>query len=481
MSTQHPDNVTVPFFAPSPTMAGDDEVMEDFYAYSHLGCEEQMWDAEGKEVDAFVVEKLLSAHPDFFRANPLGETVFLTPRVPNPAVEAAQAKILLEVLHSLPRHSDIARLFHGRERPPIFEVILPMTTAARDLERIRRYYERFVAGLGDVRVLAGDEPLRSSFGAFEPRAVAVIPLLEDRERLETADEVVRDYVRMSGVLHQRVFIARSDPALNYGFTAAVLLALGALERLAALERETGIPIYPILGAGGAPFRGNLRPPNVQRVLATYPSVQTFTIQSAFKYDHSAAEATAAIGALRTARRAAPIAIVQDKHTSAIVDRAIAGYRASVSSLAPLVRSIARHVPRRRKRRLHVGLFGYSRSSGGIALPRAIPFCAALYSIGVPPEIIGLASLSADDRRWLRERIPGFEDDIRDALRYLDPAAAADVPEPVRADIAAAEELIGESDKDHIEMTRALRRSLDGSPEGMSELIVRCASLRHFLG
>ncbi len=34
-------------------MSGEDEIKEAYYAFSHLGCEEQMWDCEGKEVVAF--------------------------------------------------------------------------------------------------------------------------------------------------------------------------------------------------------------------------------------------------------------------------------------------------------------------------------------------------------------------------------------------------------------------------------------------
>ena len=60
MSTQHPDNVRTPFFCSSTIISGDDEVKEAFYAYSHLGCEEQLWDCEGKEVDTHVVKKLLA-------------------------------------------------------------------------------------------------------------------------------------------------------------------------------------------------------------------------------------------------------------------------------------------------------------------------------------------------------------------------------------------------------------------------------------
>ena len=43
MSTQHPDNVSVPFFSSSDQIGGESEVTEAYYAYSHLGCDEQMW------------------------------------------------------------------------------------------------------------------------------------------------------------------------------------------------------------------------------------------------------------------------------------------------------------------------------------------------------------------------------------------------------------------------------------------------------
>ena len=121
MSTQHPDNVAMPFFAQQAPLTAEDEVREAYYAFSHLGCDEQMWDHEGKEVDGHVIEKLLTSYESYFAQHPIGETVFLTPRIPNPSLEPTQAKVVLEVLQSLPRHADIARVFYERERPPILE------------------------------------------------------------------------------------------------------------------------------------------------------------------------------------------------------------------------------------------------------------------------------------------------------------------------------------------------------------------------
>jgi phosphoenolpyruvate carboxylase len=59
MSTQHPDNASVPSWSESEIIGGNAEILEAFFAYETLGCEEVMWDAEGKDVDTRVVRKLL--------------------------------------------------------------------------------------------------------------------------------------------------------------------------------------------------------------------------------------------------------------------------------------------------------------------------------------------------------------------------------------------------------------------------------------
>jgi phosphoenolpyruvate carboxylase len=71
MSSQHPDNVRTPFFASQSIIGGEDEIKEAYYVFSHLGCDEQMWDMEGKEVDNFVVVKLFSNYDYFFKENKL--------------------------------------------------------------------------------------------------------------------------------------------------------------------------------------------------------------------------------------------------------------------------------------------------------------------------------------------------------------------------------------------------------------------------
>ncbi len=221
MSTQHPDNVNPPFFASSPLLSGEDEIKEAYYVFSHLGCDEQMWDCEGKEVDNYVVKKLLANYKSFFQENILGEDYRLTLRVPNPTIEREEAKILLETLESIPRSYDTATLFYGMEVAPVFEVILPMTSSSTSLNRIYNYYKKFVVEKQNFSL--GDVTIKEWIGEFKPQSINVIPLFEDYDGMLSAANITREYLDGKNIHHQRVFLARSDPAMNYGMISAIIL------------------------------------------------------------------------------------------------------------------------------------------------------------------------------------------------------------------------------------------------------------------
>jgi phosphoenolpyruvate carboxylase len=157
MSTQHPDNATpAPFADDVGVLRGDGEVAEAVHVFA-LGCDEQMWDSEGKESDNQVVRKLLTGYHHLFQKEfQLGRDVALTLRVPNPRVERDMRKSMVEALQSIPSAWDMAQSFYGEENiSPIQEVILPLTTSAEELSLIEAYYRKMVVGQEDDTLLDG--------------------------------------------------------------------------------------------------------------------------------------------------------------------------------------------------------------------------------------------------------------------------------------------------------------------------------------
>jgi phosphoenolpyruvate carboxylase len=480
MSTQHPDNVATPFFAENSELGGEDEIQEAYYAFSHLGCREQMWDCEGKEVDNFVVKKLLTKYEYFFKKNVLGKDIFLTLRVPNPTVEKSEAKILLEMLESISRSFDVAKIFYGENVAPIFEVILPMTTTHKSLNRVYFYYKNFIIGKQNELFFEGDVKISEWIGGFKPEEINVIPLIEDKEHMLNAHEIVGKYLKDKRVEYQRVFLARSDPAMNYGFISAILINKVALQRLHTLTEQISVEILPIIGVGSVPFRGNLKPTNVDNCLEGYPSVQTFTVQSAFKYDYPEKDVRKAIDKISRKRRKKPITVDEERCLE-IIEKFSAEYEKHVKLLAPLINHVAKYIPSRRKRKLHIGLFGYSRNVGEISLPRAIRFCASLYSIGLPPEMLGMSVLNQRDIEYFAEIYKNFENDLRDAMSYFNEEVLKILPHPLTKKLKTIM-VEFEVDEDHKQITNQIINCLKKERfENLQELIVRAAWMRKFLG
>lgn len=481
MSTQHPDNVTTPFFSDSDVLAGEAEVKEAFFVFSQLGCMEQMWDSEGKEADNQVVEKLLSRYHNFFTKKHLGRDFFLTYRVPNPSVEKNQGKILLETLHSIPRAYDVARAA-GIDVPPIFEVILPMTTSHLELERVRNYYEHIIIGQKETRLGAEKISVRDWVGDFQPERINVIPLFENLESISACDRIVSKYLEGKDPEYQRVFLARSDPALNYGSASAVLLSKIALQKLHGVEEKTGIPILPIIGVGGAPFRGNFTPGNVSNCGDEYPSVQTYTAQSSFKYDHPFRDVVNAVDIINHVHRRPPLPI-DEKRAMDLMKKMVKVYETQLKDIADLINGISAFVPGRRARKLHVGLFGYSRSMKGIKLPRAIKFCASFYSLGIPPELLGLSALNEKEFDELHTLYTKIDEDLRDSAKFLNKTNLGRMPSSIRTGIAKVIEWIEfEPDDDYSAITTRIYENYTGGKHThLVEDIKAAAWKRNFLG
>lgn len=478
MSTQHPDNVNMPFFSQGEVFSGDGEVKEAYYFYSHMNGSEQMWDSEGKDVVNSVVSKLLTNYSNYFRENELGRDVYLTLRVPNPSVEKTEGKILFETLESIPRSYDVAKVFYKKDQSPIFEVILPMTTSSEELTRVHNIYKELIVGKENIVLNGDDNRIGDWVGEFMPKEISVIPLYEDLERLLNCDKISREYIEGKGLEYQRVFLARSDPALNYGLTSAVLLNKLALQKLDDLTDELSVELYPIIGVGSAPFRGNLKPSNVENVLKEYPSVHTYTIQSAFKYDNSINSVRKGISKIKNSETG-NAQVLNESELRKVISDYSKEYGKQVIKLSNVINRVANHVPKRRKRKLHIGLYGYSRSVNGIALPRAIKFTASLYSIGLPPELLGLNALKGKSLEKVLNAYKFFEHDLKDSLRFFNcdnpftPEGVEDFVDEFITDY--------EINHEHAGLTNKIINSLTREEAGLESNIIEAANIRGFLG
>ncbi|MBI2574290.1 phosphoenolpyruvate carboxylase [Candidatus Woesearchaeota archaeon] len=483
MSTQHPDNVNIPFFAESSELTGDDEIKEAFYSYSHLQCREQLWDCEGKEVDAFVVKKLLSKYEPYFRRKRLGRDVFLTLRVPNPSVEKNEAKILLETLEGIPRNFDTAALFYGDDIAPIFEVAMPMCTSDREIIRVAEYYKTHVVGKQLHTLSEGDIAVSDWIGKFSPESIRLIPLMEDKETILNPQRVIEGYVKSQRINdYLRVWLARSDPALNYGSLTTVLMLKISLQKIRELSEKLSVELPPILGCGSAPFRGNFRPTNIRSFMKGYPSVHTYTLQSAFKYDYPVNQVAEAIEEVENSAVCNPVQ-VDEKRCLDIIEKLTNEYQRHVKLIAPMINEMAPYVPSRRKRKLHIGLFGYSRNVAEVKLPRAITFCAAMYSYGLPPELIGLSALDGKDVDYIRSVYANFDNDLKDSLCYLNEDNLRIFPHEVAGAIRKAASFAEyEPDLKHRKVTSIIADDYSNRNfKLLTENITRAGFIRRFLG
>ena len=418
MASQHPDHVRPPPWLDTPMIGGDDEVEEVFQSWSRLGCMEAMWDAEGKDVDLNVVRKLYTRHPDFFREHLIGRDYFLTYRIPNPSLETAERKVYFETLQSIPKHYDAAQLFYGRETvPPVFEVILPFVSKAAEMVRLVNTYQKAVVSLGEIPIDYPDMRLKEVIGDVKPERIEVIPLFEDYESISSLDRIVTRFVELQSPRYLRVFIARSDPALNNGMLTATILTRLALQKMSKAVEETGIPIHPIIGAGTMPFRGGLAPDRLDTFLKQYGSFTTVTIQSAFRYDYAESQVVEAVKRLNGCLPEKPLPpsdSMDEKTLSKVVEKLRTAYLEFSAEAAPTITSLSRLVPPRRARKLHIGVFSYSRRIGSVELPRAIPYACVFYTLGLPPEFIGLRALRGledEELDLLMDAYPTLRDDL----------------------------------------------------------------------
>ncbi|AFT81283.1 phosphoenolpyruvate carboxylase [Leuconostoc carnosum] len=496
MGTQHPDNANAPFWDSSqqPFISAYREMNEAFENFSELDVDEYMWDWEGKHADAAVIDRLFSTEYDYFKSHQIGRDKFLTFRFPN--IWEEKGYNLMQAMTAILSSEDFSHDL-GFDQRPLFETILPMTQRADQLIEMQILFEK-LAKFKSVEFTKSDK---------NNPYIEMIPLFEDFNTQLHAPEILKTYLK----LHEehfgfrpkylRVFLAGSDSALTAGFMSSITGNKLAIARLHEFAQEENIEIYPISGTGSAIFRGGLSPKRIQRYLKEFPGVRTATVQSAFRYDFPLEEVTAAITELKAQLPVVEplkISAADQKILTEVAEESAEFYAHTLDQLVPDMQPIFKAFPKRRDRRQHVGVLGYSRSVDGIELPRAINFTGAFYSIGVPPEFIGfgraLKNLKPSHLETFVRHYPSMADDFRELANYVNldaleilkthSSAWADVARDIMImkDIFNLE--IGPKTREqqqHAEIALQVVQIKEGSSIAITALINRMAQLRHFLG
>lgn len=424
MATQHPDNAGVPWWGSDAFITTQDELEELTTLFAELDIDEYMWDWEGKYVDEAVGEKLFSRAGELLKKKPLGECVHLTYRIP--AFDGEKMHRMARAFMNILSLADLARDL-GLPRPVVTEMFLPLTTAASQPKAVRKTFKE-VAGYHRAVFHAGKKADMPLLDLFE-----VTPLVEDVPSLLGIEKIIRPYweslvaeKKDMSRRGQRIFLARSDPAMNAGLVPAVLAVKAALSTAYSVGKSLGIDVHPVIGTGSLPFRGSVNPLYTKPFLQQYAGVATYSIQSGFRYDYEIKDVRKALKLIHEQAPKMKVMHVSPndaKHIAELAELFTNLWRPAIESIAPLINQVAALVPQRRERLQHIGLFGYSRGVGKVRLPRAIGFTAALYSVGVPPELITTGrGLRLAHKRGLGDVIekyyPALRDDIQHAGKYL---------------------------------------------------------------
>ncbi len=414
-----------------------------------LGLEEFMIDFEGKMTPYHQTADI--AHQLINKNLLPGRDVWLTPRISN-ATEETVFRQIMALMSIIEADYDIMR--SADQSGGIEEVVLPMVKGADDLVNIR-------SRIADIFDLAHKE-----FGMTrDPNALQVIPLIEDIPNMLAFADFYREYhenclAKKLTNRRLRFMIARSDSAMIYGLVAAVLAVRVMISDAAKLGDDLELVSAPIYGGGALPFRGHVRLENLPNLLHTFSGIKTVTIQSGMRYDHEpgVAAETAAIlkkelpGSVARRFTAEEKTLIKD-----ILVRFAAEYMSIFSQVAELACKVSEIVPGQRDRLTSRGPTGYARRAPDpndvgrliddadlsarlqaikmpteTAIPRAITYTASLYSVGVPPEFLGIGEgLAAIAKVHGQEGVdrlidfyPALKTDIDFASRFLSLKVAA---------------------------------------------------------
>ena len=111
----------------------------------------------------------------------------------------------------------------------------------------------------------------------------------------------------------------------------------------------------------------------------------------------------------------------------------------------------------------------------------ISFCAACYSLGLPPEVLGLNVLSKDDTRCLKEMHVNFPFDMQAAMSYFNEDVLTILPSEVKASLALDWGPCEINQAHKVITSRIIDAVKNKDSANMQNMLVEAAHIRKFLG
>jgi len=441
MATQHPDNadkyITI--------QQEPDEAIECLLSQEEegLGIEEIMIDFEGKLTPYHQTSQIVLGLLN--KGIIPGKDVLITPRIPNTKKEPMFRQLMS--IMSLVETNILA--YASSKDQAIIETIVPMIETGHEVIQIQERINSVIE-LGnknyDIKL-----PLNS---------IRVIPLVEDVPSIVSVVDILDEYYKDSiekglEIDNIRIMFARSDSAMSYGMVSSVLSLMIGISSALKWGEDNNVTVAPILGCGSLPFRGHLTENTVNEMFKTYAGVKTFTVQSGLRYDHDRDSVKMVINTLKENMKNNDKRVFSDEDI--IMMKEFIGiftkyYMRSFLKSIKTVESISSFIPKNRDR-LSGNKKGleYIREiadmDGIIALvsdetlkkelseieinvecavPRAISFTASMYTLGLPPEFMGVGraleeisnKFSKDAVDKLLEFYPMLKTDLTYAAKYV---------------------------------------------------------------
>jgi len=442
MATQHPDNanryITI--------QLEPDEAIQGLTSQDQggLGIEEIMIDFEGKLTPYHQTSQI--ALGLIGQGIIPGKAVAITPRIPN----AKKEPIFRQLMSVMSLVETNVLAYQQTSVQAITETVVPMVETGIELIHLQERINSVIE-LGNKNY-AIQFPLNS---------IKIIPLIESVPALVNVDKILDDYYQNSinngnSFDRLRIMFAKSDSAMSYGMMASVLAVLIGIDKSLNWGQLNKVEISPILGCGALPFRGHFTAENLERIYETYAGVKTFTIQSGLRYDHGEEKTKVVVNSLKNNckkwghRKFSLNDIELMKECIGIFTKY---YMDTFVKTINIIGLLAKYMPKNRDRlaSAKTGL-EYIREIANMqeiadlvadhdlkkellqintnvkcSVPRAISFTAAMYTLGLPPEFVGIGrGLQEVQRKYGEDGInrlidfyPQLRADLSFAAQYVD--------------------------------------------------------------